>query len=480
MQFYIMSDEDRISISDYTITSTKDMLDSISDSGDQQCQICQLDVCLGHFGLLDLKNYYINPLYEKIYNKYIKNFCKDCEVTYIQEEKMCYLCHRISNYAPGEIILHEKAPFRKFLMKYILVPPLNIRSNEDEEWTTKLSMLYNRLIESLNYGSIKTIQKNLEKIFGTNGSDSLLALLSGKSGIFRKICYGKRLENSARTVITGDPFIDTDEVRIPRKIADKLTMEYTITGEEQDMSRFFISKGVPLTEWHKVKGLKVTKMLSNGDIVLLNRQPTLSYQSILGFRAKIREDDIKTFGIHPSVTKTFNADFDGDEMNIFVFPYSEDMERCRIINFPECINKIQDQKSYEYLGLKSYEELDRHGFTVTLRDIATKEYKGTSLETMIESKAKGSFKNFEQMSSRLGTQYILGEKKGEIDNSYYTGLNMQEYILHQSAAREGIVIQGVSTSGTGYINRKGCHVFADVYKNDRGIIEDNFGYISFP
>jgi DNA-directed RNA polymerase beta' subunit len=211
----------------------------------------------------------------------------------------------------------------------------------------------------------------------------------------------------------------------------------------------------------------------------MNRQPTLSYQSMLSFRVKVREDDIKTIGIHPSVTQTFNADFDGDEMNLFVFPQNSDVKDLLITNFPECIRKIQDEKTSEYLGLNSYEELDRYGLTVKLSDIARKNVENTSLEIMMKSGAKGSSKNLEQMMNCIGDQYVYGKRVGHIANSYYSGMDPEEYFIHQMASREGIVVQGVTTSDTGYLNRKGCHVFADVVKYPNGVVRDNYGVLRF-
>jgi DNA-directed RNA polymerase II subunit RPB1 len=162
-------------------------------------------------------------------------------------------------------------------------------------------------------------------------------------------------------------------------------------------------------------------------------------------------------------------------MNLFLFPYSSDLEKCHITNFPECIADIQDSKTSKYLN----KDLDSYGLTVSLEDLVNKKYSGTGLAAMVESKAKGNSKNVEQIMHRVGDQYVGGVKIGTCHSSYVQGLTPDEFFIHQKAAREGVVSTGVSTSDTGYINRKGTRIMADVYLDDQGIVRDNYGIIDF-
>ncbi|KAJ3224070.1 DNA-directed RNA polymerase II subunit rpb1 [Clydaea vesicula] len=449
MEFFLLTDSQRKDMADYVISSERGLQDEKGDLYNSYCEICNTYDCHGHLGFLDLKHAYI-----------------------------CGRCLKLSRYPLFTVLDNPELGLSKYLMRSMLVPPASIRSKDNGEWRTKLYKLYKKLLHDIKIDKYSTVAADIRKIYGLSKGDSLLLFMSGKSGIIRKICYGKRIENSARSVITGNPSIDIDQVLIPREIADILYKKHILTGNEKDLSKYFIVKDSPLEKFQAIAGLEVFRHLEDDDLVFLNRQPTLSYQSMLSFRAKIRTDNIKTIGIHPNVTKTFGADFDGDEMNIYVFFSEEDSKKCHVLNFPECINKIQDEKTFEHLGLNSYKELDNWGLTVNIDDIAAKKYNNTGLEAMIESGAKGSIKNFDQMTNKLGDQFVLGKKVGHIENSYYSGLSIDEYIIHQMAAREGIVTQGVSTSETGYINRKGCHTFADVYQKNN-IIEDEFGYISF-
>ena len=468
MEFYVLSEEETISKADYLINKTWSLSDPISGSLSSNCSICVNIDCLGHFGLLDLGDYYVNPLFKKQHRDQLKLVCKRCNIKCSGEKSICISCKTLSRHSEDYVI-----PDSMHSIRYILVPPPSIRSSEDVEWKTDLYNHYNTLVHSVKNKNKNRIYENIEKI-----QDALIDFLSGKDGIIRKICYGKRLEGSARSVITCDPFIDIDQVHVPKIIANNLYVEKTLDGTEDPEGMYF-DKGIPVEKWHIYKGLKVISKLKDGDIVMMNRQPTLSYQSMLAFRALIRKDDIKTFGIHPSVTQTFNADFDGDEMNMFVFPQSSDIKRCLITNFKECIKPIQDEKTAAYLGFESYEELDSYGLTVKLSDIANKTIEGSGLDIMMKAGAKGNQKNIEQMIDKVGDQYVYGKMVGSIKNSYYSGLTPDEYFMHQMASREGIVVQGVTTSDTGYLNRKGCHVFADVIEDKDGIVRDGFGVISF-
>ncbi|CAM9294553.1 unnamed protein product [Ectocarpus fasciculatus] len=160
--------------------------------------------------------------------------------------------------------------------------------------------------------------------------------LKGKEGRLRGNLMGKRVDFSARTVITADPNLAIDQVGVPRSIALRLTTPVTVTPFNINELRGLVEKG-PL-EWpganyiirsdqiridlrYASKNDKVLELgwcverhLQDDDIVLFNRQPSLHKMSIMGHRAKIL--DWSTFRLNLSVTTPYNADFDGDEMNL--------------------------------------------------------------------------------------------------------------------------------------------------------------------
>ena len=161
--------------------------------------------------------------------------------------------------------------------------------------------------------------------------------LIGKEGRVRGNLMGKRVDFSARTVITADPNLSIDEVGVPRKIAMNLTVpetvnEYNIGKMQQFVdngpnthpgAKYIIKDGGKKIDLRYAKkrhllrpGWTVERHLKDGDLVLFNRQPSLHKMSMMGHRVKVLEHS--TFRMNLAVTTPYNADFDGDEMNIHV------------------------------------------------------------------------------------------------------------------------------------------------------------------
>ena len=172
--------------------------------------------------------------------------------------------------------------------------------------------------------------------------------LKGKEGRFRSNLSGKRVDFSARTVISPDPDLDISEVGVPLDIAMRLSMPEKVTAWNiQDMHELVVNgpesypgalyvvrpdgKRVRLefvVEREKVAeslepGFIVERHLKNGDIAIFNRQPSLHRMSIMAHFTRVLPH--KTFRLHLCVCPPYNADFDGDEMNLHV-PQSEEAQ----------------------------------------------------------------------------------------------------------------------------------------------------------
>ena len=219
------------------------------------------------------------------------------------------------------------------------------------------------------------LQLDVNSLVDSSGSQSLADRLSGrvpppgikqtlekKEGLFRKHMMGKRVNYAARSVISPDPNIDTNEIGIPPFIAQKLTFPEPVTPWNVEKLRRAVING-PRTypgasyveqEDGKTTSLeplsleqrtalantlltpsggqttrltngtgpapiylnkKVHRHLETGDILLVNRQPTLHKPSIMGHKAKVLTME-KTIRLHYANCYTYNADFDGDEMNV--------------------------------------------------------------------------------------------------------------------------------------------------------------------
>jgi DNA-directed RNA polymerase subunit A' len=177
---------------------------------------------------------------------------------------------------------------------------------------------------------------------------TLAQRLKGKEGRFRLNLSGKRVDFSARTVISPDPLIDFDEVGVPQEIAMQLTVPETVTPWNKEKLKKLVRNGpdkypgakyiikpdkkmVRLKYVHNLdevaetleEGWVVERHLMDGDIVLFNRQPSLHRVSIMAHRVRILP--YKTFRLNLAVCTPYNADFDGDEMNLHV-PQSEEAQ----------------------------------------------------------------------------------------------------------------------------------------------------------
>lgn len=175
---------------------------------------------------------------------------------------------------------------------------------------------------------------------------TLTQRLKGKEGRFRSNLSGKRVDFSARSVISPNPYISINDVGVPKDVAKILTIptnvndwniehmkqlvlngphihpgaNYIIRNDRRRIDLRYV-KNRQLIADMLAPGYTVERHLNNGDLVLFNRQPSLHRMSIMAHEVKIM--DGKTFRLNLTVCPPYNADFDGDEMNLHV-PQSEE------------------------------------------------------------------------------------------------------------------------------------------------------------
>ena len=251
----------------------------------------------------------------------------------------------------------------------LLVPPVTVRPSiilesgerSEDDLTHKLSDIIRanqRLWENLNAGAPEVIIEDLWDLLQfhiTTFFDNTVTRIpparhrsgqplktiteriKGKEGRIRKNIAGKRVNYSGRTVISPDPYIDINEVGIPFEIAKVVTVAETVNdlnieklkklidkGEEYPGASYVIrpdGKRKKITTDLKEEimneltvGYQVERHLQNGDVVLFNRHPSLHRGSIMSHFVKVLPG--RTFRLHPATAAPYNADFDGDEMNI--------------------------------------------------------------------------------------------------------------------------------------------------------------------
>lgn len=193
---------------------------------------------------------------------------------------------------------------------------------------------------------------------GKSNADGIKQNLEKKEGLFRKNMMGKRVNFAARSVISPDPNIETNEIGVPPVFAKKLTYPEPVTNhnfydlkeavlngpdkwpgavaienehgqvialrkknyeERQALANQLLAPSS--TNVNGSKNKKVHRHLNNGDVVIMNRQPTLHKPSMMAHRARVLPGE-KTIRMHYANCNTYNADFDGDEMNMH-FPQNE-------------------------------------------------------------------------------------------------------------------------------------------------------------
>ncbi|OXB78798.1 UNVERIFIED_CONTAM: hypothetical protein H355_011816 [Colinus virginianus] len=215
--------------------------------------------------------------------------------------------------------------------------------------------LYNTWIRLQTHVNI-VFDSDMDKLM-TEKYPGIRQLLEKKEGLFRKHMMGKRVDFAARSVICPDMYIGTNEIGIPMVFATKLTYPQPVTpwnvkelrqavinGPKvhpgasmvinEDGSRTVLSAS-SVTQREAIakqlltpssgapqSGLKIVcRHIKTGDVLLLNRQPTLHRPSIQAHRARILPGE-KVLRLHYANCKAYNADFDGDEMNAH-FPQNE-------------------------------------------------------------------------------------------------------------------------------------------------------------
>jgi DNA-directed RNA polymerase subunit A' len=262
------------------------------------------------------------------------------------------------------------------VLSVIPVPPVTVRPSitletgerSEDDLTHKLVdilRLNQRLAENLEAGAPQLIledqwelvQYHVTTYFDNEVSNipparhrsgrplkTLAQRLKGKEGRFRHSLAGKRVDFSARTVISPDPNLRIDQVGIPTIIAKELTIPERATiynikklkalvknGEKYPGANYVVTPDgkrkriMPENKDEVSKeldvGWTVERHLQDNDVVIFNRQPSLHKPSMMVHKVKVLPG--KTFRLNLCVCPPYNADFDGDEMNVHV-PQTEE------------------------------------------------------------------------------------------------------------------------------------------------------------
>ncbi|KAG5508841.1 hypothetical protein JKF63_05344 [Porcisia hertigi] len=198
--------------------------------------------------------------------------------------------------------------------------------------------------------NLRNLQAKVTEVY-----TSVLESFAKKEGLFRMHMMGKRVNQACRSVISPDYLLEPNEVLLPRPFARALTFPELVSGYSPARMVFlkrcvmngpdvypgathleigmpsgetrFVDLHVPelIRRQHAMKyfamaqngSLTVHRHILDGDYLIFNRQPTLHKVSMMAYRAKVLSG-LKTLRFHYVNGSSYNADFDGDEMNIHV------------------------------------------------------------------------------------------------------------------------------------------------------------------
>ncbi|XP_052756487.1 DNA-directed RNA polymerase III subunit RPC1 isoform X2 [Galleria mellonella] len=216
----------------------------------------------------------------------------------------------------------------------------------------------------------------------------LVQRLKGKQGRFRGNLSGKRVDFSSRTVISPDPNLQIQEVGVPVHVAKILTYPEQVFPANLAWLRQLVCNGpdvhpganyVQQRGLHHKKYLKygnrekiaqelkcgdiVERHLVDGDVVLFNRQPSLHKLSIMCHRAKVQPQ--RTFRFNECVCTPYNADFDGDEMNMHL-PQTEEARAEALILMGNKSNLVTPRNGE--LLIAATQDFITGGYLLTQRD----------------------------------------------------------------------------------------------------------------
>ncbi|MBR9691296.1 DNA-directed RNA polymerase subunit A' [Candidatus Woesearchaeota archaeon] len=285
------------------------------------------------------------------------------------------------------------------ILTVLSIPPVTMRPSitletgerSEDDLTHKLGdivRINQRLFENINAGAPEIIiedlwdllQYHITTFFDNNVAQlpparhrsgqplkTITARIKSKEGRIRHNLAGKRTNFSSRTVISPDPMIELNEVGVPKVVAMKLTMPIRVTEWNLEYLKKFMERGsskypganyLIRPDGKKKKmtdetqealieevapGYIVERHLMDGDIALFNRQPSLHRMSMMSHKIRVLAG--RTFRLNPAVCNPYNADFDGDEMNLHI-PQTEEA-----ITEAEVLMQVQTQLISPRYGL---------------------------------------------------------------------------------------------------------------------------------
>ncbi|MBU0457690.1 MAG: DNA-directed RNA polymerase subunit A' [Nanoarchaeota archaeon] len=377
----------RVLIPDEKVKRYVSMLNKISDDEDAEERRKKVKEIISKYKAKD-KCPHCNSKQEKIkiekpYNYYegdvrLSPIEVRARLEKVHEEDLVIFGFSSSNFRPEWMIITIMQ-----IPPVTMRPSITLESGErsEDDLTHKLGdivRINQRLFENINAGAPEVIIEDLWDLLqyhittffdnevsqlpparhrGGQPLKTLTERIKSKEGRIRHNLAGKRTDFSARTVISPDPLIGLNEVGVPQSMAMHLTVPERVTEWNKEYLRKKIENGPKkypganyviksdgrrktITDETKEEilgeleeGYVVDRHLVDGDIALFNRQPSLHRMSMMCHIVKVLPG--KTFRLNPAVCNPYNADFDGDEMNLHIPQNEEARAEAKILMLVE-------------------------------------------------------------------------------------------------------------------------------------------------
>ena len=446
-----------------------------------------------------------NPEYKRKQNRIMYQYNKNVQGTILLLEQV----KEIFSYIPdSDSILLGFDPSvhpRRLIMKYLPVLPLcnrPARPSNGKMEPDDLTKLYRTIVTanlevrklrfSKDYidkkisfpeiqnpptaqemGYISRLHNEINKlIFGPKTKEehakSIKKLLQGKKGLPRNEMMGKRGDYSARTVISPGPELEFGEIGIPVSWASILTYPVLVTSENIDALTALKEAGkvskihLKRREGHQITitpsnmmtrhlnvGDTIERHMQDGDYVAINRNPSLHKYSILGYKVKLMPG--LTIRLSIGNTPGHNADFDGDEINLFLPRSAEAIAELQtVMNSRYCITNVQDNQPLTGLVFNDLTA----AYKLTQDGVVVRDKTWTDCEEIISRDGLASQFTIDKFGRNFEDRLKMHGVKSKSGKALFSALLPETLYYNSGDVR---IIQGILVSGSISKNQAGIH-----------------------
>ena len=377
----------------------------------------------------------------------------------------------------------------------------NATGNIINDWSVLLQYYAATLVDNNISGVASFAQRSGRPL------KSIKERLNGKGGRVRGNLMGKRVDYSARSVITPDPNISITELGIPMKVAKNITKPVKVNDRNRNILSKLVENGPNVYPGAKLLVRKTKETiylenidrqsitLNNGDIVhrhmldgdpiLFNRQPTLHRMSMMCHRAKIMPVG-DTFRMNVADTKPYNADFDGDEMNLHMPQNIESASE--LLNLAAVQWQIiSPANNKSIVGI--FQDSLLGSYLFTRKDIAFSPRHAMNLlmsynkVDVSKFPSNGNISNFDILTQIMPPLSLNYKTKKFKETEKYTESNNVVEIKNGKYIR-GQIEKGVYGDGTRGLLQRVCNDFGNIASSDfidniQNIITDYITYSSY-